>query len=218
MFDILAPTYLLRLLDGLLLTLEISFFSILISSFGGLVFGILMSLNNKIIYIFCRFCLEFVRVMPLIVWLFVVYFGLSRWFGLNLSALASTILVFSIWGIFEMMDLVRASLASIAKHQFESALSLGFTRLQTYLYIILPQALRRLTPMSMNLLTRMIKSSTFAFLIGVAELVKVGQQIIEANHSFVYASFVIYGLIFFVFFLLCYPLSLYSKFLEKKWS
>lgn len=218
MSELFSANYLYRLLEGLLLTLEISFFSILISSFGGLIFGILMSLNNKIIYILCRFCLEFVRVMPLIVWLFVVYFGLSRWFGLNLSALASTILVFSIWGIFEMMDLVRASLASIAKHQFESALSLGFTRLQTYLYIILPQALRRLTPMSMNLLTRMIKSSTFAFLIGVAELVKVGQQIIEANHSFVYASFVIYGLIFFVFFLLCYPLSLYSKFLEKKWS
>lgn len=218
MSELFSANYLYRLLEGLLLTLEISFFSIIISSIGGLIFGILMSLNNKIIYIFCRFCLEFVRVMPLIVWLFVVYFGLSRWFGLNLSALASTILVFSIWGIFEMMDLVRASLASIAKHQFESALSLGFTRLQTYLYIILPQALRRLTPMSMNLLTRMIKSSTFAFLIGVAELVKVGQQIIEANHSFVYASFVIYGLIFFVFFLLCYPLSLYSKFLEKKWS
>ena len=218
MSELFSANYLYRLLEGLLLTLEISFFSILISSFGGLIFGILMSLNNKIIYILCRFCLEFVRVMPLIVWLFVVYFGLSRWFGLNLSALASTILVFSIWGIFEMMDLVRASLASIAKHQFESALSLGFTRLQTYLYIILPQALRRLTPMSMNLLTRMIKSSTFAFSIGVAELVKVGQQIIEANHSFVYASFVIYGLIFFVFFLLCYPLSLYSKFLEKKWS
>lgn len=218
MLELFSVNYLSRLFDGLLLTLEISFFSIIISSIGGLIFGILMSLNNKIIYILCRFCLEFVRVMPLIVWLFVVYFGLSRWFGLNLSALASTILVFSIWGIFEMMDLVRASLASIAKHQFESALSLGFTRLQTYLYIILPQALRRLTPMSMNLLTRMIKSSTFAFLIGVAELVKVGQQIIEANHSYVYASFVIYGLIFFVFFLLCYPLSLYSKFLEKKWS
>lgn len=218
MSELFSANYLYRLLEGLLLTLEISFFSIIISSIGGLIFGILMSLNNKIIYIFCRFCLEFVRVMPLIVWLFVVYFGFSRWFGLNLSALASAILVFSIWGIFEMMDLVRASLASIAKHQFESALSLGFTRLQTYLYIILPQALRRLTPMSMNLLTRMIKSTTFAFLIGVAELVKVGQQIIEANHSFVYASFVIYGLIFFVFFLLCYPLSLYSKFLEKKWS
>ena len=218
MLKFFSLNYINRLLEGLLLTLEISFFSIIISSIGGLIFGILMSLNNKIIYIFCRFCLEFVRVMPLIVWLFVVYFGFSRWFGLNLSALGSAILVFSIWGIFEMMDLVRASLSSIAKHQFESGLSLGFNKIEVYIYIILPQALRRLTPMSMNLLTRMIKSSTFAFLIGVAELVKVGQQIIEANHSFVYASFVIYGLIFFVFFLLCYPLSLYSKFLEKKWS
>lgn len=218
MSELFSANYLYRLLEGLLLTLEISFFSIIISSIGGLIFGILMSLNNKIIYYFCRFCLEFVRVMPLIVWLFVVYFGFSRWFGLNLSALSASILVFSIWGIFEMMDLVRASLASIPKHQFQSGLSLGLSNLQVYIYIILPQAARRLTPMSMNLLTRMIKSTTFAFLIGVAELVKVGQQIIEANHSYVYASFVIYGLIFFVFFLLCYPLSLYSKFLEKKWS
>lgn len=69
-----------------------------------------MSLKNRYIYILCRFALEFVRVMPLLVWLFMVYFGLSRWLGINLSSVSSAIIVFSIWGSFEMMDLVRTSL------------------------------------------------------------------------------------------------------------
>ncbi len=216
--DFLTTSTFLRLLNGLWQSLQISIVSVFVASVGGLILGVLMSLNSKIIYAFCRVGLEFVRVMPLVVWLFVVYFGFSRWFDLNLSALASAILVFSIWGVFEMMDLVRASLKSIPKHQYESALSLGLNLPQMYAYIIIPQALRRLTPASINLLTRMIKSTTFAFLIGVVELVKVGQQIIEVNHNHAYASFVIYGLIFFIFFALCYPLSLISSRLEKKWS
>ncbi|EOJ1346028.1 ABC transporter permease subunit, partial [Campylobacter jejuni] len=113
-----------------------------------------------------RLGLEFVRVMPLLVWFFVVYFGFPRWFGWDLSSVSVAIIVFSIWGCFEMMDLVRVSLQSIPKHQHESALSLGLNTMQSFVYIIIPQATRRLTPMSMNLLTRMIKSTTFAYLIG----------------------------------------------------
>ena len=208
----------LRLLNGLYVTLQISVISIIISCIGGLVLGVMMSLNNKIIYIFLRFGLELIRIMPLIVWLFVVYFGLSRWFDLNLSAINSTIVVFSIWGVFEMMDLVRGALQSIPKHQFQSGLALGFNTLELYVYIIIPQAIRRLIPACINLLTRMIKSTTFAFLIGAIELVKVGQQIIEFYHKENLMPFIIYGLIFFVYFMICYPLSLYSKKLEKKWS
>lgn len=219
MFEIFSePNTWLRLLNGLFITLEISVISIVISSFGGLIMGVVMSLKNPITYAFCRFCLEFVRVMPLIVWLFVMYFGLSRWFGLNLSAVMASIVVFSIWGIFEMMDLVRASLTSIPKHQFETAASLSLKWWQIYAFVIIPQAARRLTPASINLLTRMIKSTTFAFLIGAIELVKVGQQIIELHHKEVLAPFLLYGLIFFVYFILCYPLSLFSKKLELKWG
>ncbi|EAI6873578.1 amino acid ABC transporter permease [Campylobacter coli] len=218
MFDLLNPDTLSRLWKGLYITLEISIVSIIITSFGGLFLGILMSLKNRYIYILCRFALEFVRVMPLPVWLFMVYFGLSRWLGINLSSVSSAIIVFSIWGSFEMMDLVRTSLKSIPKHQYESAASLGLNKAQSYFYIIIPQAMRRLTPMSMNLLTRMIKSTTFAYLIGAVELVKVGQQIIEFNNKNDLAPFIIYGLIFFIFFLICYPVTLYSKKLEKKWS
>ena len=219
MFEIFAePNLWLRLLSGLYITLEISVVAIVVSSVGGLFMGVVMNLKNPFTYAFCRLCLEFVRVMPLIVWLFVMYFGLSRWFGLNLSAVSASIVVFSVWGIFEMMDLVRASLASIPKHQFETAASLGLKWWQVYVYVIIPQAARRLTPASINLLTRMIKSTTFAFLIGAVELVKVGQQIIEFYHKETLGPFLVYGLIFFIYFLLCYPLSLISKKLELKWG
>ncbi|MCX2682874.1 amino acid ABC transporter permease [Campylobacter sp. MIT 21-1685] len=218
MFEILNTFTLKRLLEGLFITLEISFVSIAITLCVGLVLGCFMSLKNRFIVVVCRFGLELVRVMPLLVWLFIVYFGFSRWFGVHLSSVSSAIIVFSIWGSLEMMDLVRASLQSIPKHQYESALSLGLNSFQIFMHIVIPQALRRLTPTSMNLLTRMIKSTTFAYLIGAVELVKVGQQIIELYNKNDFAPFIIYGLIFMIYFFICYPVSLYSRYLEKKWS
>lgn len=218
MLDLLNQDTFLRLAQGLFVTLEISVISIIMTSLGGLVLGILMVLKNPYIYAFCRFGLEFIRVMPLLVWLFIVYFGFSRWLSIDLDSTTSAIIVFSIWGSFEMMDLVRSSLQSIPKHQYESAASLGLNSLQSFIYIIIPQALRRLTPVSMNLLTRMVKSTTFAYLIGSVELVKVGQQIIEFHNKNDFAPFIIYGLIFIIYFIICYPVSLYSRILEKKWS
>ncbi|MGJ0149435.1 amino acid ABC transporter permease [Campylobacter lari] len=219
MFEILNQDTFFRLAQGLKVTLELSLISVLISLIGGIFFGILMHSKNKILYVFCRFMLEFVRIMPLIVWLFIVHFGLAKWFGWHLSALGSSIIVFSIWGVFEMMDLVRSSLVSIPKHQYESGLSLGFNKFEVYLFIIIPLSLRRLLPMSINLFTRIIKSTSVIYLIGGIELIKVGQQVIELNlFQNSYAAFVIYGLILLIYFILCYPLSVYSKFLEKKWS
>ncbi|AJC86615.1 amino acid ABC transporter permease [Campylobacter sp. RM16704] len=219
MFEILNQDTFFRLAQGLKITLELSLISVLISLIGGVIFGILMHSKNKFLYAFCRFMLEFVRIMPLIVWLFIVHFGLAKWFGWHLSALGSSVIVFSIWGVFEMMDLVRSSLASIPKHQYESGLSLGFNKFEVYLFIIIPLSLRRLLPMSINLFTRIIKSTSVIYLIGGIELIKVGQQIIELNlFRNSYAAFVIYGLILLIYFILCYPLSVYSKYLERKWS
>ncbi|HEG2581352.1 TPA: amino acid ABC transporter permease [Campylobacter lari] len=219
MFEILNQDTFFRLAQGLKVTLELSLISVLISLIGGVFFGILMHSKNKFLYAFCRFMLEFVRIMPLIVWLFIVHFGLAKWFGWHLSALGSSIIVFSIWGVFEMMDLVRSSLASIPNHQYESGFSLGFNKFEVYLFIIMPLSLRRLLPMSINLFTRIIKSTSVIYLIGGIELIKVSQQVIELNlFQNSYAAFVIYGLILLIYFILCYPLSVYSKFLEKKWS
>ena len=218
MFDvILNETNFLRLMAGLWITVKISLISIIISLIGGLILGVLMSSKNKIIYIILKICLEIVRIMPQLVWLFIVYFGLSSIF--SFSAITASIVVFSIWGVFEMMDLVRGAVLSIPKHTFESSVSLGLKKFQIYIYVIIPLALRRLIPGAINLLSRMIKSTSIVVLIGVVEVLKVSQQIIELNLlTNNYAPLIVYGFVFFLYFAICYPVSKLSKILENRWN
>ena len=218
MFDvILNETNFLRLMAGLWITVKISLISIIISLIGGLILGVLMSSKNKFIYIILKICLEIVRIMPQLVWLFIVYFGLSSIF--SFSAITASIVVFSIWGVFEMMDLVRGAILSIPKHTFESAASLGLKKFQIYIYVIIPLALRRLIPGAINLLSRMIKSTSIVVLIGVVEILKVSQQIIELNLlTNNYAPLIVYGFVFFLYFAICYPVSKLSKILENRWN
>ena len=128
-------------------------------------------------------------------------------------------LVFTYWGAGEMGDLVRGALTSIPRHQIESGQALGLTRLQIYRHILIPQTLRRLIPQSINLATRMIKTTSLVMLIGVIEVLKVGQQIIDASrYDAPGAAIWIYAVIFFLYFLICWPISLLARRLEAKWQ
>ena len=208
-----------RLLQGLWVAVEISLISIAISIALGLLFGVFMTWRNPVARIISRIYLEIVRIMPQLVLLFIVFFGATRVLGINLSAEVSSIIVFSFWGVGEMGDLVRGALTSIPKHQYESAEALGLTKGQVYYHVIIPQAVRRLVPMSMNLITRIIKTTSLVMMIGVVEVMKVGQQIIEANRmTSPDAVFGIYGTILLLYFIICWPLSMAASRLEKKWS
>lgn len=209
----------IRLLEGLWVTLEISLISVLISVILGIGMGSLMSLNSRIMNLVCRIYLESVRIIPQLVLLFLAYFGLSKSFGVNLSGEVAAVLVFSFWGIAEMGDLVRGALSSIPKHQYETGLAIGLSKRQLYQYVIIPQTIRRLLPQMINLVTRMIKTTSLIVLIGVVEVVKVGQQIIEASRLTVpSAALWIYGVIFLLYFIICYPISLLATKLEKRWE
>ena len=209
----------MRLLQGLGVAVEISIISIVISMVLGLLFGIFMTWKNPVARVISRIYLEIVRIMPQLVLLFVVFFGATRVLHINISAEASSIIVFSFWGVGEMGDLVRGALTSIPKHQYESALALGMNKAQLYRYVVIPQAVRRLIPMSINLVTRMIKTTSLVLMIGVVEMMKVGQQIIEANRmTNPDAVFGIYATIFVLYFIVCWPISMLAGHLEKKWS
>ncbi|NCB32805.1 MAG: amino acid ABC transporter permease, partial [Erysipelotrichia bacterium] len=185
----------------------------------GLLFGLFMTWKNPIARAVSRIYLDFIRIMPQLVLLFLVYFGLTRAFGINLSAYASAVIVFTLWGTAEMGDLVRGALNSIPSHQYESAKALGMTSMQIFQLVILPQTLQRLLPPAINLVTRMIKTTSLVVLIGMVEVLKVGQQIIDANRfEYPTAALWIYGVIFFLYFFTCWPISLAAKKLEQKWS
>ncbi|TLE15032.1 amino acid ABC transporter permease [Helicobacter apodemus] len=206
-----------RILEGVGVTFLIAFISIFFSCVFGFVLGYLMTLPSRVLSFLCRFYLESIRIIPILAWLFIVYFGFS--FLFNLSAIEACIIVFSLWGIAEMGDLVRGAISSLPKHQSESGRALGLSEIQIQIFIIVPQALKRLLPPLVNLFTRMIKTTPLAALIGVSDMLKVGQQIIEVNIiDYPQASFWVYGGIFLLYFLLCYPLSFVSRILERKFA
>ena len=208
-----------RLLEGLWVAVQISAVSVVLSLVLGLLFGVFMTWKNPVARFISRLYLEIVRIMPQLVLLFLVFFGATRVIGLNLSAELSSIIVFTFWGTGEMGDLVRGALTSIPKQQYESAEALGMSKAQVYAYVVLPQAVRRLIPTSINLITRMIKTTSLVLMIGVVEMMKVGQQIIEANRmTSPNAVFGIYGTIMLLYFLVCWPISMLANYLEKKWS
>lgn len=208
-----------RLFEGLFVTAEIAFVSIIIGSILGILIGLSRTTKFKAVLFVNRVYLEAFRIIPTLVWLFIFYFGVTTALDVNLSGEVVSIIVFSLWGAAEMGDIVRGALQSLPKHQIESGKALGLNYVQLYRYILIPQAIRRMIPGTINLATRMVKTTSLVVLIGVIDVVKIGQQIIESSRfEFPTASFWIYGCIFFLYFIICYPLSKISKRLESKWN
>lgn len=207
----------LRLLSGLWVTVRISLISIGFSLILGTLMGAAMTMKNRIVRALCRVYLEVVRIMPQLVWIFIVFFGITKLTGLNFDGETSAVIVFTIWGAAETGDLVRGAFMSIPRHQFESGESLGLSKAQLYIYVILPQAVSGLLPNIINLSTRMIKTTALVSLIGVTEVLKVGKQIIDANrYDYPNAAIWVYACIFLMYFLICFPLSALSRSLDKR--
>ncbi len=207
-----------RLMDGLWVALRISLIAAAISIGAGILLGIAANRKHSVSSVILRIWLGVIRIMPQMVLLFLMYYGTTRAFGWKLSGEMSAIIVFSLWGTAEMGDLVRGAVSSIPVLQKESAEALGLKPAQVYRLIILPQAVRRLIPQSINLITRMIKTTSLITLIGVVEILKVAQQIIDANRkASPNAAFGVYLTIFLMYYLACRPLSLVAMQLEKRW-
>jgi len=210
-----------RLLDGLAVTIKISIISLILSIFLGFIIGVIMTSKNKLINVVLRILLEAFRLIHPIIWLFVFFFGVSYVFNIQTDNIVVSIVVFTLWGTFEIGDLVRSYIESVPKIQFESSAALGLSKMQMYVYVIFPQIIIRSIPSIVNLATRLIKTTNLVFLIGVPEVLKVSQNIIQVvyySNPNSYISFTMYLLLLFIYFIICYPLSLFSKYLEKRVS
>ena len=206
-----------RLLGGMGVALRISLIAVIISIPLGILVGILMTFKNPILKAVLRVYLEFIRIMPQLVLLFIVFFGSTRVIGVDISGDLAAVIVFSLWGIAEMGDLVRGAIISIPKHQYESGEALGLSKRQIFVYIIIPQTIKRLVPLSINLITRMIKTTSLVLMIGVVDVIKVAQQIIEANRTASpNAAFGVYLAVFLMYFIACTPISMLARYLEKR--
>ena len=205
-----------RLMAGLWTSIWIAVISIVLGLALGTIFGILRTLPNKIVRFILRVYLEFFRIVPTIVLLYLVYYILPRTFHINWSATWMAVLAFTLWVAAEFSDIVRGALESVPKSQKDSGLALGLSRVQLYRYVLLPQAVKLELPATINLATRVIKTTSLLMVISIMEVINVGQQIIEANNQkYPTGVFWVYGLIFILYFILEYPLSAWAKRLTK---
>ncbi|NHL93678.1 amino acid ABC transporter permease [Lactobacillus helveticus] len=206
-----------RLMAGLWTSIWIAAISLIIGLAIGTIFGILRTLTNKIIRFVLRIYLEFFRIVPTIVLLYLVYYILPRTFHVNWQATWMAVLAFSLWVAAEFSDIVRGAIESVPKSQRESGLALGLSKIQLFRYVLLPQAVKLELPATINLATRVIKTTSLLLVISIMEVINVGQQIIEANNQqYPTGVFWVYGLIFILYFVLDYPLSAWAKKLTKE--
>lgn len=206
-----------RILQGLWTSVWIAGVSLIIGLILGTLLGILRTLPNKIMRFILRLYLEFFRIVPTIVLLFLFYYILPRSFHINWPASWMAVLAFSLWVAAEFSDIVRGALESVPLVQKESGLALGLSRMQLLRYVLLPQAVQLELPATINLATRVIKTTSLLMMISIMDVIAIGQQIIEANNQkYPTAVFWIYGLIFFLYFIIDYPLSKWSKRLAAK--
>jgi len=206
-----------RLLGGLWTTIQIAAVAIIIGLIIGIILGVLRTLHNPILRFILRIYLEFFRIVPTTVLLFLFYYILPRQLNVHLPGTQMATLVFTLWMAAEMSDIVRGALISVPKHQKESGLAIGLSKFQLYRYILIPQSFALELPATINLITRIIKTTSLLMLISVMDVINIGQQIIEANNQhYPTGVFWVYGIIFLLYFLIDYPLSWWANRLEKQ--
>jgi len=204
-------THLLYLVTSIWWTLVLSGMAFVLGSLGG--FGIMLARISPnpwlrwgaIVYIEC------VQGIPLLILLFIVYYGLSV-YGLSLPALAAAALAMMVYVSAYLGDIWRGCIDAMPKPQWEASECLAFSRWQTLRLVIIPQAVRLSLPPTVGFLVQTLKMTSLASVIGFVELTRAGQVI---NNS-IFQPFLIFSLVGAFYFALCYPLSRWSEAMEKK--
>ncbi|MBW4568568.1 MAG: ABC transporter permease subunit [Tolypothrix carrinoi HA7290-LM1] len=174
------------LLQGALVTLQLTIFSVVLGLIGGSLIGIIRLSHITPVRWLARAYVDFFRGTPLLVQIFMIYFGLPAialelGFPLNFNRLAAAILALSLNSAAYIAEIVRAGIQSIEVGQSEAAQSLGLSSTETMRYVIFPQALRRMLPPLGNEFISLLKDTSLVAVIGFEELFRQGQLIVAEN-------------------------------------
>lgn len=189
-----------------------------IAFIGGSIFGFLLMLMrispNRIIKGISILYIEFFEATPLLMQLFLIFFGISVLFGLNLSTWAAASIALTTYTSAYLADIWRGSIEAIPIGQWEASRALGLTYFKQLRKVILPQAVRLSIPPTVGFAVQVIKGTSLASVIGFIELTRSASSI--SNVTF--QPFLVYSLAAVIYFCLCFPLSLWSKKLESSFT
>lgn len=184
----------------------------------GILVGVLQTVKSALVAAAARGYAELFRGLPIVITLFMVFFILPE-LGIRVNSYISAMIALSLWSSANISVAVRGAIQSIPPTQVEASHALGLSSVQTMVYVILPQAFRRMLPSVIGLLSNLIQSTSLSILIGNMDFLKSAQLVIERVEILEGGSiaFQVYTLVLVVYFVICYPLSLLSRRLERSY-
>ncbi|HWA17898.1 MAG TPA: amino acid ABC transporter permease [Devosia sp.] len=157
------------------------------------------------------FYVQVIQGIPLLIIIFIIYFGLGI-LGISMPPLVAAGLALTVYCSAFLGEIWRGSVDAVPRTQTEAAESLALTRWQTLRDVIIPQAAKIATPPTVGFLVQVLKSTSLVSVIGFIELTRAAQVI----NNTVFQPFTIFGVAGLLYFALCYPLSLWSRVLERR--
>ncbi|MGL5123655.1 MAG: amino acid ABC transporter permease [Fusobacteriaceae bacterium] len=206
-------TYYPKFIYGFFMTINLSFFSLVISLLVGTIIAIGSISNFLPYYYLSKGYVEIIRGTPLIVQIYIFYYVIGTALNLENRYVAGIVIM----GIFSgayVAEIIRAGIESIGKTQLDSAKTLGFTTYQKYKYIIFPQLIKRIMPSLAGQIASLIKDSSLLSIIAVNEFTKNIQEV----DSLTFAPIENYFVLAIGYLLITFPISIISKKLERKYS
>lgn len=206
-----STNHLVYLLNGLLWTVVLSALAFLLGGIAGFFVMLCRVSPRRWVRRVSLFYVQLVQGTPLLIQMFLLYFGLGV-FGIEVAPLVAAALGMMLYSSAYLGEIWRGCVESISRTQFEASECLGLSRWQTLLDVILPQALKIATPPTVGFMVQLVKNTSLASVVGFLELTRSAQVI---NNS-LFQPFLVFGVAAFLYFCVCYPLSVWSRSLERK--
>ena len=188
------------------ITLGISVLSLLVGSIVGFGFSLLRISKQRVFSALTFAYAEIFRGTPILVQLFLVYFGLPIVFHINVSAFTTVAVSMILYTAGYMTEIFRAAIQAVDRGQWDAAYTIGMTYTQALFKIIVPQAMRIAVPPTLGQFISILKDSSLASIIGFMELTKAGMAVRAATSSTLLAFTIVTCL----YFAICYSLSVAS--------
>lgn len=205
-----------QIVEGLLLAARWTVLLSLVSFATGGAMGFLLLVmrvsNSRVLRALVRIYIEVFQGTPLLLQLFIVYFGLPL-LGIDVSAWMAATLGLTFFTSAYLAEIWRGCVEAVPKGQWEASASLAMNYFEQLRHVILPQAARIAIGPTVGFGVQAIKDTALVSIIGFAELTKAGTQISNAT----FRPFLVYGLVALIYFALCYPLTRYARVLQRKW-
>ncbi|PTQ66774.1 amino acid ABC transporter membrane protein 2 (PAAT family) [Pseudomonas sp. GV071] len=200
-----------NLLTGLQWTVLLSLVAFVCGGVAGLLVMLARISNLTALRMLARGYIELFQGTPLLMQLFLVFFGIAL-LGVDVSAWMAAAVALTLFTSAYLAEIWRGCVESITKGQWEASASLALNRLEQLRYVILPQALRIAVAPTVGFSVQVVKGTAVTSIIGFTELTKTGSMIANAT----FEPFLVYGLIALGYFLLCFPLSMGARYLERR--